>query len=185
MDGRRFDRLTMLLSDAAGSRRNALAICSGGLAALLGLLGEHSPIEAGHDGHHKRKQRKKRRRHKKKKRCKKRDSPCNVNRPSQCCSKKCCFDSTSKSTGTCPSTNGECCGDRPFGGYCPQEFPQCCGSNACCGSSQTCCVNIGGRGVCCNPGFECTFDGSGCQAVQNAADVQVGGHGIARMHARG
>ena len=180
MDSRRFDRLTILLSGATESRRDAIALFAATVGGLAGILGERQETDAA-DGENKKDRRKKRHK-KKKKHCNGRDKQCNVNRPGQCCSKKCCFDSTSKSNGTCPSTNGECCGDRPFGGYCPQEFPQCCGSNACCGSSQTCCVNIGGRGVCCNPGFECTFDGSGCQAVENAEDVQIDGHGIERMH---
>jgi hypothetical protein len=181
LDDRQFDHFTKVLSDATGSRRNALKLLAGTATAALGLPAKDGTISARHND---RKHRNERRRRKDRKRCGKKDSQCNLNTPSECCSRKCCFDSTSKSRGTCPSRGGECCGDRPFGGYCPVEFPQCCGSNACCGSTQSCCVSIGGRGICCNPGFECSSDGSGCVAAQTAEITAVDGSGgIPRMHA--
>lgn len=180
MDGRRFDQLVKSWSAVALARRRlASAIILASAMPLSGLPNLDAAL-AKHKDRHDRRERKKRK-NKKKNRCTKTDNQCNLNRPNECCSKKCCFDSTSKSNGTCPSKGGECCGDRPFGGYCPQEFPQCCGSNACCGSSQTCCVNIGGRGVCCNPGFVCTVDGSGCVAEQSTGAVEASG-GVPRHH---
>lgn len=179
MESRRFDRLAKSLSEATSGRRRLLSFIAIALATPLDSLPTLDTVLADHKERRRRRNRRKRK--KDKKRCKKVDTQCNLNRPSQCCSKKCCFDSTSKSNGTCPSQGGECCGDRPFGGYCPQEFPQCCGSNACCGSSQSCCVNIGGRGVCCNPGFVCTVDGSGCVADLETEQFE-GSSGVPRKH---
>jgi len=178
MDQGRLDQLAKSLSESTSARRRLLSFIA--IAVMPSATGAVLP-EAALAGDQDRRDKKKRRRRRKRNRCTKPDSQCNVNRPSECCSKKCCFDSTSSSNGTCSSKGGECCGDRPFGGYCPVEFPQCCGSNSCCGSSQTCCVNIGGRGVWCNHGFVCTFDGSGCVAAQGVSDAVAEG-GIQRRH---
>lgn len=100
------------------------------------------------------------------------DNACNVNRPGQCCSNNCCFDSTSDSDGICPTDGGNCCGLTTTGGYCTTQFPQCCGEQACCQDNWVCCSNFRlPNGYCCPPGNTCDFNQpNGCIPNGNVAD---------------
>ncbi len=114
------------------------------------------------------------------------DNSCNVNRPGQCCSNNCCFDSTSDTGGICPTEGGNCCGLTTTGGYCTTDFPQCCGEQACCQDDWVCCSNFRlPNGYCCPPGNVCDFNNpNGCQPDGDAARSTLVGSSQPRGRAR-
>ena len=171
MDNRRFDQLAKLVSGAAGSRREALrAAFAGGLAAALGIVGAEESEADKRERRRRRRERqarnrkRKQRRRRRRNRCTKTNRECNTNRPSACCSQKCCFDNTSSTDGVCADGGGTCCTFRQNGGYCPQANPQCCGSASCCAASgdpgnSVCCASPQtGIGFCCPAGSICDFN---------------------------